>query len=259
MENENRTLGAKGKLLCIAVVLAIFTVNAFLIGPQITTLLSDVLYAESLLPIALSVLYDCIEALAVAICYALVLVALYDEERARGIFVTFGLLTAYKYIAAHLYVWMTSNGTITLRVWDIIWSLADDLWWTLLEIVLMAIVFNIMKKIMTPYHDKRLVAQRVNKKSEEKVEIEEPYPFKRIYDKSNCLLRSAYVCAVATLVAKLFGKVTTDVESIVTMGFPKQWQTWLYMILDYARIAILGLIVYFTIYLMMKIVLKKTK
>lgn len=259
MENKNRTIGGKGKLLCVAIVLTIFTINAFLLGPHITKLLSNVLYEDTLLLMALIVLYDCMDTCAVAICYALVLISLYDEERARGIFLTFGFLTAYKYIAAHLYVWMTSNGTITLRVWDVIWSLVDDLWWTLLEIVLMAIVFTVMKKIMTPYHDKRLVAHRVNEKSEEKIEIEAPYPFKRVYDKSNVLLRSAYVCAVATLIAKIFGKVTTDVESILNTGFPKEFSTWLYMILDYARFAVLGLIVYFTIYLIMKIVLKKAK
>ena len=260
MENKKRCHGARGKLWCILAVLALYTINAFLIGPQITTLLSNVLYANSLLPVVLNVLSECLEVCAVAICYALVLVALYNGERAEGIFITFGLLTFYKYIAYTLYSWMTAGSSVKIKALDIVWSIVDDLYFTLLEMILLVVIFVIARKIITAYNDKILIAQRVNEKAGENVEVDEAYPFKRVYDKSNCLLRSAYICAFATFITKLIGKMLfSDLVSIIEAGLPKQWQTWLYMLLDYAKTFAFGVIVYFTIYLTLKVLLKKNK
>ena len=76
---------------------------------------------------------------------------------------------------------------------------------------------------------------------------------------SNCLLKSAFVCAVVIFVAKLFGALVSDVWLIIVYGAPKDAVTWLYMLLNYLSRIIIAAIAYLAVFISMTFLMKNTK
>ncbi len=234
---------------------AVYSLNAFLILPIGSMLANDVIYSDSILTVLLQYISEIAEVCAVSVCYAFMLVTLYNNGKTGRVFVIFGCITAYKYIANTAVSWIISGSVPETWVWDIV----NVAYFTALELLQLYIIFLFVRSIIGRYTDERLVAQRVFEKTGETVNCEKAYPFKRHYDKNNCLLRSAYVCALVAFIAKLFGEVTNDILYIAAWGFPSEWQTWLYMPINYASRALFGVITYLTVYTAMNSMLKKQK
>jgi hypothetical protein len=231
---------------------AIYSINAFLILPLVRMLASDIMYSGSFLLIVLEYFAEIIEVCAVSVCYAFMLATLYDGGKTGKIFAIFAGLTAYKNLATTAMMWIELGKVPELWVWDIV----DDIYFTALELVLLLIIFQITKRIIGVYTDKREVAQRVLKKTGEMPELEVVYPFVRIYDRANCLLKSAGVCAIVTFIAKALGEVANDVLYIASSGFPKEGITWVYMIVNYVSKALFGVLVYITVCVSLNVMLK---
>lgn len=246
---------AKWTFTSVISVAAIYSINAFLILPFIRIMSNDVMYAGSLWLDALSYLAEIAEVCAVSVCYAFMLATLYDGGKTGKIFAIFAGLTAYKNLATTAMMWIESGKVPELWVWDIV----DDIYFTALELVLLLIIFKIVSRIIGKYTDKRSAAQRVLQKAGEMPELDMPYPFERIYDRSNCLLRSASVCALATFIAKVAGELANDVMYIASAGFPKEWITWVYMLVNYVLKALFGVVVYFTVRVSLDVMLKDEK
>ena len=255
MEKARVSRAAKWSIISIVTMAVIYSINAFLILPFIRMLSNDIMYADSFLVIVLEYLAEIIEVCAVAVCYAMMLALLYDEGKVGRVFIIFSSVTVYKNLSITAMVWIESGKIPDLWVWDIV----DDLYFTALELVLLLIIYAIVKRIIGRYTDKRLIAQRVFGKTGEPSELKRPYPFDRIYDGSNCLLRSAGVCALATFIAKVFGELANDIMYIVSAGFPKEGTTWIYMLLNYASKALFGVIVYLTVCVTLNIMLREEK
>ncbi|MBR3879419.1 MAG: hypothetical protein IKJ24_04765 [Clostridia bacterium] len=239
----------------IVVMAVIYSINAFLVLPVVRMLTNDVIYADSFFVVILEYIAGIMEVCAVSVSYALLLSALYEGQRTRGAFVIFASLTWYKNLATTAVLWWEAGGISDLWIWDIV----DDIYFTALELLLFYIIYAISRRAIGRYTDQRLIAQRVYEKTGEMAPIKPVYPFERVYDKTNCLLYAALVCAVATFIAKLGGELANDVMYIVAYGLPKEGITWLYMIINYVSKALFGVIVYFSVYISLDTMLKKGK
>ena len=253
MEKLKKPFHMNRNLISVIIVAAIYSLNAFVLLPIARILSNDVIFAGSLLVFILTYFAEIIEVAAVSVCYALMLAAMYKKENTGKVFLVFGSLTAYKNLATTAASWLES-GTVG-EFW--IWELVDDLYFTALELVLLLIIFLISRNIIDRYNDEALIAQRVFNKTGEMPPFVEAYPFERFYDKTNCLLRSAFVCAVATFVAKVLGEVANDVLYIVSAGLPDEGITWIYMLVNYASKALFGIVVYLTVYTALGAILRK--
>lgn len=240
-------------LFCIITAAIIYSINSFVLLPLGRMLSNDVIYADSVLPMIMSYLAEFAETVAVAAFYALILSHLYHGRKAGGVFITFATLTVYKYLTDTAMIWVESGSVPTLWVWDIV----DDVYFTGLELLLLLIVFAISKKMIERYTYEKLLADRVFEKTGEVVEYTRVFPFNKLYDKTNCLLRAVGACAIATIVAKLVGDLGNDVMYIIAYGFPKEGITWVYMIVNYVSKVLFGAIAYITVYTVLNDILKK--
>lgn len=253
MEKRKGWQKKSAALLCIIIAAVIYSLNSLVLLPIGRILTSNVIYANSVLPMAIGYIAELLEGVAVALFYGLALIAIYRGKKSGVVFIAFASLTAYKYLADMAMEWVESGKVSELWIWEII----DVIYFTALEALLLLIVFALSRKIMSGYTDQKLLAERVFEKTGEAIEYFRVYPFEKLYDKSNCLLRAVMVCALATVVAKLLGDVVSDVAYIVSYGFPKQGITWVYMILNYASKLIFGIVSYLTIYLFLNKTLKE--
>lgn len=253
MTTRKRSDTFRGGLIAIISMAAIYSVNSLVISPLATVLSSDVVYADTVLPILLSYIAEFSEICAISVCYAVMLLTLYRSERTGKIFVIFGTVTAYKYTANIALYWAMSGSIPTTWIWDI----TNVIYFTALELVQLLVIFLFARVIIGKYNEKKLIAQRVFEKTGETVEMAEIYPFRSIYHKDNCLLRSARVCALVTFIAKLLGTVVDDAWTIIAYGMPKEWQTWLYMAINYISKVTFGIVVYIVIYTVLQTVLRK--
>ncbi len=253
MEKFKRPSRPDRTLISVIIVAAIYSLNALALLPIVRILSNDVIYSGSLLEYILTYFAEITEVAAVSVCYALMLAALYEKGNTNKVFLAFGALTAYKNLATTAVSWIESGKIGELWIWELV----DDLYFTALELVLLLIIFLITRNIIGRYNDQAQIAQRVFNKTGEMPPFAEAYPFERFYDKNNCLLRSALVCAVATFAAKVTGEVANDALYIVSAGLPKEGMTWLYMVVNYASKALFGALVYLTVYAALGAMLKK--
>jgi len=253
MRRSKRSHTQGGRLLCIITMTAIYTMNSLVISPLATVLSSDVVYSDTILPILLQCVAEFSELCAIAVCYAVMLLTLYHSESAGRIFVIFGLATAYKYTGNTLTFWALSGSVPKLWIWDAL----NIIYFTALELAQLLVIFLFVRVIIGKYTEKTLVAQRVYEKTGERAEPEAVYPFKVFYSKDNCILRSAYVCALVTFIAKLCGTVADDVWTIIAYGMPSEGMTWVYMAINYISKAIFGLVVYMVIYTVLQSMLRR--
>lgn len=248
MEKADRSVLKKWISLSGAVLAVVYSVNCFLLYPLTASVTNNVVYAETAIPMLLEYIAELLELGGISMCYAVMLLAVYfwGTKSVKGVFGMFCLVTFYKYMANTVSSWV-NGGSIPLS-WA--WDLTDVLFWTLLEFLQMFIIFSLSKGIITKYTDKRLVMLRASKKTDEHIEGIPPhaYPFQSIIDNGNCLLRSAFICATVTLIAKLGGAVISDVWLIIAYGIPTEGITWLYMAVNYLIKAIMGCISYLFVY-----------
>ena len=242
-------------LICVITSAVIFSINSFVLLPLGRMLSNDVIYADSVLPLILSYLAEFAESVAVAVFYAMLLVYICRGMKIGRVFMLFATITIYKYLTDTAMIWVESGSIPKLWIWDIV----DDLYFTGLEFILLLIVFAVSKKIMGRYTHERLLADRVFEKTGEVIEYARVYPFNKLYDKTNCLLRAVAACAIATFAAKLIGDLGNDVMYIISYGFPKQGITWIYMIINYLSKVLFGAISYINIYIVLNDMLKKEK
>ena len=248
----------------------IYSLNCFVISPLITHLTADVVYADTAIPTLLGYLYEILELVAIAFSYSVLIMTLYRYGRKKcvGVFVLFTIATLYKYFANTLCTWLSDGGLPSLWGWDVV----NVVFYTALELLQLFVIYLIVGRIITKFTDRRLAIERAIKKTLSTSETEEgsaasltekmrdPYPFEKVFDKDNCLLRSAFICGVVTLVAKLVvGALISDIWLILLSGIPQEGETWLLMIVNYTVKIILGAVTYFIIYISMSHLSKDIK
>ena len=247
---ENKKIDSSKRIAVwttVAVFLA-YAVCCFLLSPVLSILTEDVVFADTILPMLVDVVKDAIEIAAVSMCYAAIIFSVYcfGARSAFKIAIVFFIATFFKYTANITIGWMLGGGVSELWAWDIV----NIVFYTLLESAQIVILFFISKGIIEAYQ-KKAAAIEINKsilaeKSNTEGNI---LPFKQIYDRNNCLMRSALICGIVTAVVKSIGMLLDDLWLIIAFGAPKELVTVLKMLLNYVSGIIPGALCYFVIWI----------
>ena len=229
-----------------AALFILYSLNCFLILPVRNMLASDVLFASNLVVInLLSLVGELLEVTAISVFYAVMLWVIYryGSKSATGTITLFVVATVYKYAANTAVSWIYDGSIPTTWAWDIV----DVLFYGALEFLQLLIIFAFVKGVITQYTEKRDLILRVAAKSDSDTTsvLECVYPFDCLYKRSNCLLRSAFICAVVTVISKEVGALVSDVWLIAVYGLPEDAVTWLHMLVSYVSKVLLGFVVYF--------------
>ena len=260
MKKNQIDFGRRWLLAGTLALFVLYSLNCFVVLPLRNMLSSDILFADNLVIINLvSLLGELIEVAAISFFYAVLLLLIYRCGSKRGAlaFIPFAAATVYKYCANTAVSWMYEGSIPSKWAWDIV----NVFFYTALELLQLFIVFLFVKGVITLYTEKRDIRLKAARTAgyEGEAIAQDVYPFDRLYDRSNCLLRSAFICALITVIAKEIGSVVSDVWLIVLYGLPEDPITWLFMAVNYISKVILGFAVYFVTVWSMNILNKNTE
>lgn len=242
------------KKLCLvsAVSFAVlYTLYCFAVSPLYIGAVGNVAYSETLVPDLLYYLGRLLELVAISISYASVIYGIYALGRARSKVCSFIFLlaTLYKYTANMVVSWLYAGGVSEEWIWDLI----NVLFYTLLEAIQLGVILLLVHPVITKFKQRNQVLAKAGQPMS-------VYPFQKLYDKSNCLMKSAMIAAVVVFVSKIFGQLVNDIYYILVSGLPKEANTSILMAVSYISNLLFGLICYIaTMFTLMKIAEKSEK
>ena len=248
MKKADKSVLKKWIWLAVIVSVVLYSINGFAIAKIVEIASNNVVYAESAAPILLEFLGEIFEVCAISLCYAILLLAIYkwETQGVGKVFVMFGAVTFYKYCTTVVMGWIGNGSVPLLWLVDLVWILL----YTGLELIQLMIIYKISKKIIIKFTEERnFVKRAAERMTSSNVEVPpHAYLFEKVFDKKNCLLKSAYVCALVTYIAKFAGTLISDVLVIIESGFPKESVTWLFLVIVYISQIIFGFMCYFFVY-----------
>ncbi len=254
MKTDKTSIQMSRRAMSVSIIAfaVLYAVDCLVIPPIYTLVVSDIALSGSILPELLIDLQILLEIIAISVCYAAMIYTVYiaGADNVKRIFAVFGIATFGKYAVNVVYSWI-SDGSIP-RIW--IWNIVDAAFFTALEFLQLLIIYAIVKRIIESFTDRQKITEKDSDNS-----LSNPYPFSKLYDKDNCLLRSAGVCGTVVFAAKLFGRVISDIWIMLWTGLPQKLSVVISMLLTYVSFVIFGIICYFAVYLMMSAFLKRTQ
>lgn len=249
MKKADKSVFKKWIWLAMIVSVVIYSINGFAITKVMEIMSNNVVYAETAIPTLLDFLGELLEIGAISLFYAVLLLAVYKwgTERAGKVFVMFGIATFYKYCTTVIMGWIGNGSVPLLWLLDVVWILI----YMGLELIQLMIIYKISKKIILKFTEERSFVQKAaNRMTSSNVDVPpHAYLFEKVFDKKNCLLKSAYICALVTYIAKFAGTLISDVLVIIESGFPKEPTTWLFLAIVYIAQIIFGFMCYFFVYI----------
>ena len=126
--------------------------------------------------------------------------------------------------------WLFGGEGLELWYIDLIFALV----YLAMEAIPYLIACLIFKSIFESYRKRRAVLLKAGQE-------ESIYPFRKIYDKNNPLMKSALVSALALFIPKLLGQALNDAIQIVEITAP------LLMVLAYFLNIVFGVLAYTTV------------
>ena len=231
MKKADRAVLKKWVKLSAIVFAIAYSFNCFVVSKLTVIISNNVVFSNTVVPRLLEYCGEMIELGAISFCYAVLLLAIYkwETQGVRKVFVTFIVATFLKYFANVILGWVDEGSVPLLWLMDMVFVLI----YTLLELAQFFIVYKLCSKIVIRFTEERSFMQRISDKSGS-ADVEVPahaYLFDRVFDKKNCLLRSAYICAIVTLIAKLGGTVLSDLFIIIDGGISDQLIAWVLLLL----------------------------
>jgi len=208
---------------CFAVAYALY---CLVLSPLYFWLDSNVAYANTVLPAIMHYLGIAAELTAISVFYGVMIYGIrrFGARNFGGCTVIYAVATACKYTVNIVMTWITFYGVIP-ATW--IWDVANVVFYTALEMIQLWIITAIVKHILKREEDR-----------------EDASSSALIYDSSNVFMKCALVCGIVTVVAKLVGRVSNDVWSMIVSGLPQKPITVVLMLLSYLSCVILGVICY---------------
>ncbi len=257
---KNRdTVSRKWLRIALVIFAAVYSVKSIFMSYLNIVLSSDVLYSDTVLPVILDYVGELLELGAIAACYAVMICILYrcGKQGVRPLFALFALATAYKYLANMTVLWVISGSIPSSWIMNIV----DVLYYTALEFFQLVIVYLIIRPVIERYRSEKALAEKKLSILGEDCGVSLPsvYPLETVYDKNNCLCRSAYFCSVVIFIAKLSGDVISDLWMILSAGLPNEWVTWVLMAVNYLSKVIFAGAAYFIIYAAVSFLLKDSE
>lgn len=223
------------KRLCIFTLLAgalLYSLYCFVIEPAYIASLYDVTYEGSVVPDVLNYLGRIVEVIAMSLCYATAAYYIYSlgGKGFGGALLIYLALGAYKYGANMLMSWVQSGETLDVWYIDLLFALIN----LFTETIPYLIACLIFKGIFESYRQRNAILAKAGR-------AESVYPFTKLYDKNNPLMKAALTSALALLIPKLLGQILNDVIQIVEItNLPL-------MILAYLLNIIFGVLGYITV------------
>lgn len=253
MKLSQNDLNLRKKLYLVSAVsfAVLYSLCCFVISPLNVSVNSNIAFGETILPDLLYYLGKIAELAAIAVSYATIIYGIYRFSLlgSKGSVAIFLLATVCKYTANTLVSWLFDGGIPSAWLWDLI----NVLFYTLLEAIQLAVVLLFVNSILTRQKQKDKILSAAGKA----IPV---YPFRKAYDKENCLMRAAMAAAAVVFVSKIFGQLVNDVYYILAAGMPKEVNTVILMLVSYLSHALFGAICYVAVILtLLKLVEKPEK
>ena len=225
--------------------------------PFVLSIDSNVVFEGSAITSILDYVIRLLEVFAISVAYSVIIVGIYrfgakSFKIGAWIFVA---STAFKYLANTFVLWGMSGGIPI----DFLFELADVLYFTVLEGAQLLIFWLISNKILFKRKHQEELFARVGAKAEGGKKLPCLYPFEKIYDRENCILRSAFVGAIIVFASKALGLFLNDVWAIMLGGLPQKAVTVALMLLNYLSCIIFGAVSYFISYFCLSKLLDKSE
>ena len=241
LDDNKKALRKKLYLFSTITLAAIYTLNGLVVSPIYIGVLNDIMYDGSVLVDVLFYLRRLLELVAVAMAYAIFIYGIYrftlsGIKGGVGIFIG---ATLYKYSLNTIVDWVNNGGIPTTWLVDILYIL----YYSILELLQLALVLAIVCSLISRHWR----AIEFCKKVEKTHLIPEIYPFKKLYDKANCLLRSVLACSIVILLISLMTQAINDILTIEKILDP------LLMIVAYLAEIVLAVICYFVMYVTLNV------
>ena len=205
---------------CFAVA---YSVYCFVILPLYFSVDANIDFSDGVLPELIGYLGVAVENIAIFLFYGIMIFGIYrfGYSAFRGLFAVFGLAATYKYTVNVIVSWIRSGAIPTTWVWDIV----SVVYYAALELFMLWIVTVAVRKIIGQGRGQDVM-------------------FNKLYDSSNCLMRSAMACSIVTIAVKVFGNVVNDIMLLVDYGFSGYISLLGGVILNYVSALLIGVICY---------------
>lgn len=221
VQNKNAT--SKLYWLCALCFGAAYSLYCFVILPLYFSLDANVDFSRTVLPNLVGYVGTALEHIAVFVFYGVIIYGIYrfGYKPMRGMYAVFCASAVYKYLANMLMSWIRDGAVPTTWGWD----LFNVVYYTAFELIMLWITVAIVKR--------KLLRAR-----EQSIDPE------RLYDKSNCLMKSAFAAGAVTFGVKAFGNLVNDITCIIEYGFEKYFLIFLDVVLNYVSALVLGVLCY---------------
>ena len=251
MKPINNGTQNKKKLYLIQAIsgLVLFTVYCLIIGPIMSTVVNDVRFEGTPLSGIIEDLGMILEVVSISVCCGIVTLGLvYFGARkfAVGGIIYCGIVW-YKYVLSILLAWIDS-GSIPLMWYG---DLGYTVVMAIVEIIPFLLAWFLVGHAAKNYAERNAILARAGKE-------QSLLPYKSIFDISNPLLRSAFICSIVVFATKFAGRFFDDLLLIITTGLPKDPITVLMMLLYYFSSIIYAVLCYFAMLLTIHFVGIKT-
>lgn len=214
----------------------LYALYCFVLSPLYAAAKSNAAFDGTLLPDVLYYLGRIAELLAISVSYGAMIYGIYrlSLSRVKLVPIIFLIATLMKYSSNMAVSWILSGGVSEEWLWDII----NVLFYTALEVTQLCVVILFVNSVIKKQKRRDNALAGTGNESE-------IYPFRKIYDKKNCLMRSAMISAVIVLVSKIFGQVVSDLYYIIVSGLPTRVNTVIMMLVSYTSNLVFCAVCYF--------------
>lgn len=241
LDDNKKALRKKLYLFSAITLAAIYTLNGLVVSPIYIGVINDIMYDGSVLVDLLFYIRRLLELIAVAATYAILIYGIYrftlsNFKGGVGIFIG---ATLYKYSLNAIVDWVNNGGIPTTWLVDILYVL----YYSLLELLQLAFVLVIVCSLISRHWKAVEFCQKVGKTHL----IPDILPFKKLYDKANCLLRSVLACSIVILVINLMTQAINDILTIEKILDP------LLMVVAYLAEIVLAVICYFVMFVTLNV------
>lgn len=241
LDDNKKALRKKLYLFSTVALVAIYTLNGLVVSPIYIGVINNIMYDGSALVDVLFYLRRLLELVAVAVAYAVLVYGIYrftlsGFKGGVGIFIG---ATLYKYSLNAIVDWINNGGIPTTWLIDILYVL----YYSILELLQLALVLAIVCALISRHWKAVEFCKKVGKTDL----VPEIFPFKKLYDKENCLLRSTLACSIVILLISLMTQAINDIMTIEKILDP------LLMIVAYLAEVVLAVICYIVMFVTLNI------
>jgi len=188
--------------------LILYSLYCFVLVPLGISVSNNVMYSDTVLPNVIEIVYDIVEIMAMSLGYAVTAYSIYSFTTVRSwpSMIIFCGLTVFKYVSNLAMDWIGGSYVPNNVLHDVAVITAP----LLLEILQYFVVVWIASRVISNFHRGR---------GKGKAQYENIYPFKRMLDMSNPMMKISFYVAVVIAVTSVLQSIPYYVELFSITGF----------------------------------------